>query len=313
LIAAAMLALAAMLAWGSGHAAERPGSCPASAPAHSSLHQQIVATRAGPLAYYRFGHGTPLLLITGYRSTVSQWNGAFLDALASRHDVIVLENPGVGGSRSDHPPETMEGLADTVSDFIEALQLRRVDVLGWSMGGMVAQKLALEHPQQVKALVLMSTAPPGPKATPVSPSMLAVLSGHTDSPFDAIMGALFPPGAKAQAVQCFRSEMFHPGDYGHVSVDERVAGAQLQAMSAWWNDDRAAAALKHVKVPALVIVGSADSVLSPDNARLLTQSLSNATLDEVPNTGHALMYQDPFGTADRIDRFLSHSPHYNSR
>jgi pimeloyl-ACP methyl ester carboxylesterase len=279
-------------------------SCTTAAPADASLQQSVVTVPGGRLAYYRFGHGRPLLLITGYRATVSEWNAAFLDALAKDREVIVLENPGVGASQFASVPDSMAGLATAVSAFIDALHLHRVDVVGWSMGGMIAQQLALDHPQQVASLVLLSTTPPGRGAVPVSSTVNTVLSGHAPSPFEAIMGALFPPDAQAQAIRCFRSEMFTPKDYARAHVDDSVAQAQSRAMSAWWSDDKAAAALAQLQTPTLVIAGAKDAVLSPRNAQVLQQTLPHASLYEPEDGGHAYMYQQPTSLAARITRFL---------
>jgi pimeloyl-ACP methyl ester carboxylesterase len=306
LLCVALLALATMGSSGVSHAstAVRSSPCQVVSTIDSKLTQRIAATRGGPIAYYRFGRGKPLMLITGYRATVSEWNSAFLDALAANHDVIVFDNPGVGRSRSDALPETMEGMADAASELITALHLPKVDVIGWSMGGMVAQQLAIDHAHQVGSLVLLSTTAPGADALPVPGAVTSVLSGQSPSPFETIMAALFPPNAQAQAVRCFRGEMFTPADYGHVSVDARTAKAQEQAMAAWWKDNAAAKALSRVAVPTLIVTGEQDTVVAVENARVLNTLLPNAMLHTVADGGHALMYQDPKGLASELSRFI---------
>jgi pimeloyl-ACP methyl ester carboxylesterase len=306
IIALALFALTPASIWwvaqASAHA--HATTCPGAAQADASLRQSVVATRSGSIGYYRFGHGQPLLLITGYRATVSEWNSAFLAALAAHHEVIVIDNPGVGLSQSDHVPDTMAGMADAVSGFIDAMQLGKVDVVGWSTGGMVAQQLALSHPHQVKSLVLMSTTPPGQDAVPVSAAVNTTLSGQSPKPFESIIGVLFPPGARPQAIQCFRSEMFAPADYGRVSVDARTAEAQSRAMATWWHDESAAAALEHLAEPTLVVAGDKDEVLAFQNTDALVRMVPHATLNVVSGGGHALMYQDPLGLARTITRFV---------
>ncbi|WP_157971335.1 alpha/beta fold hydrolase [Dyella sp. C9] len=306
LLVAPLFGLAVLLAWSGSRADTVPpaSDCPGTSAVDAQARQGVAATRAGPIGYYRFGHGEPLLLVTGYRATVSEWNRAFLAALAAHRDVIVMDNPGVGLSRFDHAPETMEGMADVVSGFIEALHLRKVDVVGWSMGGMIAQQLALDHPYQVKSLVLMSTTPPGAAAAPVSAHVHAVLSGQSVSPFEAIMGVLFPPDAQAQAIRCFRAEMFAPPGYHRSSVDARVAHAQSLAMAEWWRDNAAYTSLHRMAVPALVLVGDQDEVLSPRNADALARQLPKASLKVFADGGHALMYQQPRGVAEAIVDFL---------
>jgi pimeloyl-ACP methyl ester carboxylesterase len=140
-----------------------------------------------------------------------------------------------------------------------------------------------------------------------------VLSGGSASSFEAIMDALFPPDARAQAVKCFRREMFAPADYGRVSVDAEVAAAQDRAMSAWWRDNAAADALARLHVPALVVVGEQDAVLSPRNADVLVKLLPDATLHVVLHGGHALMYQTPRRLADAIAHFVAKTHRNESR
>jgi pimeloyl-ACP methyl ester carboxylesterase len=305
-IALLLFALTLAVVWVVAHAAdeEQSATCFATTPVDISLRHGVAATSAGPLTYYRFGRGEPLLLITGYRATVSEWSSAYLAALAAHREVIVMENPGVGASPWPQVPDTMRGMANVVSEFIDTTHLGKVDVLGWSMGGMVAQQLALSHPDQVKSLVLISTTPPGKAAQPPSAQVDAILSGHSPSSFDAIMGILFPPDARNRAIQCFRNEMFVPLDYAHVSVNEHVANAQSRAMSGWWHDERAAQALTHLAAPTLVVIGDDDEVLSPANSDMLVKLLPHATLDIVAGAGHALMYQNPSGLARTIVHFL---------
>jgi pimeloyl-ACP methyl ester carboxylesterase len=307
-LAVALLIMTMVPAWSADYAPEQISSCAEAPSVIASLKQQVVATRVGPMGYYRFGSGRPLLLITGYRATVSEWNSTFIAALAAHRDVIMVDNPGVGRSRSDHPPETMEGMSDSISDFIDAMHLGRVDVVGWSMGGMVAQQLAIDHPYQVSSMVLLSTTPPGSGAAPVSSAVNAVLSGEGASPFTSIMDTLFPPDAAARAIRCFRAEMFQPDDYGRVAVDARVANAQTQAMDAWWRDNGAATAIGHTAVRALVVVGDQDAVLLPHNAYVLADLLPHAALQVVGGGGHALMYQEPRRLAEVVLRFVDAKP-----
>jgi pimeloyl-ACP methyl ester carboxylesterase len=305
-IALLLFALTPAVVWFVAYAAveERSATCFAATPVDASLRHGVAVTSAGHLTYYRFGRGAPLLLITGYRATVSEWSSAFLAALAAHREVIVMENPGIGPAPWSKVPDTMQGMANVVSDFIAATHLGKVDVLGWSMGGMVAQQLALSHPDQVKSLVLISTTPPGKSAQPPSAQVDAVLSGHSPSSFDAIMGVLFPPNARNRAIRCFRNEMFVPVDYTRASVDDRVANAQSLAMAKWWHDESAAQALTHLATPTLVVTGDDDDVLSPANSDMLVKLLPHAMPNVVAGVGHALMYQNPSGLAHTIVRFL---------
>lgn len=98
--------------------------------------------------------------VPSFRKRIDHWDPEFLDALAAGGRVIVFDNVGVGGSTGE-VPESISEMADSVAAFAQALGLGSVDVGGWSMGGMVAQAVAVRHPQLVRRLVLIGTSPPG--------------------------------------------------------------------------------------------------------------------------------------------------------
>jgi pimeloyl-ACP methyl ester carboxylesterase len=275
----------------------------------AAIRPQIAEGRNGPIGYVRFGHGTPILLITGYRATLGEWNARFLGELARNHDVIAFDNRGVGASVPNDgsiPADySIEDMANDAADLITALKLQRVNVVGWSMGGMIAQQLALSAPQKVESLTLISTAPPGPSARPVAPAVEATLSGSGPDVFARIMGVLFPAGAVDDAMQCFRAQMFEPHGYQAVRVPNAVAAQQSAAMQGWFADSAAAHALSRLPVRTLIIDGAQDSVLSPDNGRRLEQMIPRATLDVVADAGHALMFQYPVQLAKRVGAFIA--------
>ncbi|WP_277184521.1 alpha/beta fold hydrolase [Caballeronia sp. BR00000012568055] len=278
------------------------------ADASPAAQQKIAQGRNGPIAYVRFGHGAPLLLITGYRATMSEWNAYFLGELARHHDVIVFENRGIGDSKAQPgrygPDYGIRDMAADAADLIAALKLSRVDVVGWSMGGMIAQQLALDAPAKVESLTLITTAPPGPQAVPLTPQVQAVLSESGAGAFGKIMAVLFPANAVADATQCFVGDMFKPRGYPKASVPDAVAAQQNQAMSRWFADSSAADALRRSPVRALVISGANDDVLNDANGRYLEKLIPRARLITVDDAGHALMYQYPIELARHIDAFV---------
>src|SRR5467141_3715 len=115
----------------------------------------------GRIAYRRLGIGRPLLILNGLAATNADWDPAFIDRLASANELVLLDNRGIGASTDDGAPFDVAKLARDAARVIEALDLRPASVLGWSMGGFVAQALAVEHPSDVDKLVLLSTDPGG--------------------------------------------------------------------------------------------------------------------------------------------------------
>lgn len=272
------------------------------------LQEQVLKTGTGAIGYYRFGHGSPIVLITGYRSSMAEWNAYFLGELAKSHEVVVFDNRGVGRSQANGAPYDIEALAQDTNALIKALHLKHATVLGWSMGGMIAQQLAIDAPASVDRLVLMSSAPPGPKSVPTSADLMRVLSGSGNDHFQRVMAILFPAPEQQQAIRCFVEDMFNPTGYGQTPISSAVTGAQDKILRSWQQDQQALGSLHHLgKLPVLVLTGSDDIVLSPQNARVLWRSLPKATLVEVASGGHAMMYQYPRALADRIDAFIAHA------
>ncbi len=118
---------------------------------------RVAATDDGDVGYRELGSGPPLLLIMGLGGTMDNWSPSFVDALAAHHKVVVFDHAGVGKTAAISPPLTITRMADQTSALISALHLGPTSVLGWSMGGMIAQALAVLHPSQVSRLVLAAT------------------------------------------------------------------------------------------------------------------------------------------------------------
>ena len=270
-----------------------------------ALKEEVLSTPNGSIGYFRFGHGSPIVLITGYRATVAEWNAYFLAALAKHHEVIVFDNRGIGQSQAHNASYTARDLAGDTVALIRGLNLKHVTVLGWSMGGIVAQQLAIDEPDLVSKLVLLSSVPPGPRAALPTASVNEVLSGSGDGHFERVMAVLFPPSAVESAQSCFLDDMFTPAGYAEPAVPANVTRAQETLMQRWKQDSRALRQLDRVTVPTLVLAGTNDQVLWPRNAVLLSHALPYATLVEVNNGGHAMMYQYPYQLAGRIDTFIA--------
>src|SRR5580698_6452168 len=181
---------------GSGYALEASSAGASSVPAIpiAKAPVQVVTTTMGDVDYRVVGSGRPLVLVTGLGASIDDWAPIFVNALATHFQVYVFDNAGVGQTAALPSPLTIQEMAGQTSAFLSALHVGRCAVLGWSMGGMVAQALAIEHPHQVTKLILAATQAGTGKAIPPSAAFQAEAS--STNPL-VVLNILFP---KSQAL-----------------------------------------------------------------------------------------------------------------
>jgi pimeloyl-ACP methyl ester carboxylesterase len=257
----------------------------------------------GRIAYRRLGNGRPLLVLNGLAATSADWDPLFINRLASANDLVLLDNRGIGVSTDDGAPFDIARLAVDAAQVIEVLDLGAPSVLGWSMGGFIAQTLALDHPNCVHKLILLSTDPGGAGAELASPAVRAQLTDVSGTPHEQaqrLLSLLFPVDV-AEATY---------GEFGDIVAAARAQLApqlvhrQAAAMDAWHRDnlgDR----LRNLHVPTLVATGTEDIVIAACNSLALVNAIPGAWLAQFSGGGHAFMAQYPRPLADLIIRFLA--------
>ena len=265
----------------------------------ASAPVRIAHTRLGAVAYRAVGSGPPLVLITGYSATMESWDRSFVDALAQRYHVVIFDNAGVGQTQALPGPLSIDAMANQTSALIAALGLRQPDVLGWSMGSMIAQALAVLHPDQVRRLVLCASYPGnGTALRPSQQAINALTSGDTQQ----AMADLFPPGQNAAqntylvAISSYPSAPGAPAD---------VVTAQAHAVLAWWaGTDPAGQLAATIAVPTLISDGTADRLDPLTNSHTLLRLIHGARLASYPDAGHAFLFQDQTAFVALLEAFL---------
>ena len=241
-----------------------------------------------------FGKGEALLLISGSSMTMDEWEPNVLNRLASNHTVIIFDNRGIGKTTAGDKTWSIEQFANDAAGLLNALKIEKpIDVLGFSLGGFIAQELTLMHPQKVTRLILYATSCDGKATIPpqISPTaMKSMMSGNASK--DTFLSALFPKEwikANTAYVQKFISLMTLP-------PKESI---QHQAeVSHNWNGT--CDILPSITKSTLIITGT----LPPANSLMLAQKIPGAWLVQIKGGGHGAMYQYPEEFSNVLLTFL---------
>jgi pimeloyl-ACP methyl ester carboxylesterase len=259
----------------------------------------IASTTAGDVGYREVGTGSPVLLIMGFSGTMDDWAPSFVDALAAHHTVVVFDNAGIGDTAAPSSPLTIPAMARQASALISTLHLGRTAVLGWSMGGMIAQALAVLHPRQVSALILAATQAGTGQSLPIPPAAAAALASGN---LAALLAVLFPPDQSAAAGAYVAGILQYPDRY---PVSPAVTAEQNAAIARWMaGQDRAGRRLARIRARTLVSDGTRDALDPVPNDRLLARGIPRASLLLYPDAGHAFLFQDSAQFVAVIQRFL---------
>jgi pimeloyl-ACP methyl ester carboxylesterase len=266
---------------------------------------QRTAVDGTRIAWYERGSGPPLVLLTGTGSTMSEWDPALLRLLCRDHRLLLLDYPGVGWSGPWRGPRSFDGLAASVSRWMGAIEVPRADVLGWSMGGFVAQRLAIEYPGRVRRLVLAGTNPGGERAV-LGTRRAQEIDSEPDPPLADILRELYPPHRQA-AGRAFLRRLELASGSGEVPNDFHVAtattDAQVAAEDPWLRSGRNFRQLGSLAAPTLATAGREDPVVPPLNLRRIAARVPDGRL-RVFAGAHAFLFQQDGAFARVIDAFL---------
>lgn len=256
------------------------------------------------LYYEVHGRGEPLVLIAGIGYDLWMWH-RMLPGLAERFQVVVFDNRGAG--RSDKPtgPYSAGLLAADTVGLMDAIGLAKAHVMGHSMGGFVAQALAIHHPERVDRLILAATNFGGPRHVPITPEAMAVLTDVSGDPVERLRRGILvscAPGFAgrnpALVEEWVAYRIAHPIDpAGYQS--QLAVGLSLLPEAASFEGKLAA-----VRSPTLVLFGAHDRVVPPGNADLLAARLPDARVAILPDAGHFFPFETPEEANRKVTGFL---------
>ena len=276
-------------------------------PYSASPNRSVTAANGIDYAYRDVGEGSPpLVLLQHFRRNLDNWDPALIDALAASRRVVTFDNVGVGGSTGSTPGTVTQMAVDAIA-FMEAMELDRVDVLGFSIGSFVAQEIALIRPAAVRRLVLASSAPQCAAGMHGwAPEVIDAVGGPAPNP-DGYLSVFFTPsaGSRQAGVQTQRRITARTQDRDTPTTWE-TRRAQYDAVCAWGVADHGLLQrVSAIDLPLFVANGDSDPMILPHYSYLLAGLIPQARVKIYPDSAHGFLFQHHAEFADDVERFLS--------
>jgi pimeloyl-ACP methyl ester carboxylesterase len=252
------------------------------------------------------GPGLPLLFLQHFTGTLDGWDPAVTDPLATGRSVILFESAGIGRSNGK-VPTTVAGMASHAMKFLDALGLNRVDVLGFSLGGMVAQVIAWQRPSLFRRIILTGTGPEGGVGVAMDrPELLKIFVDQQMPMSEKLLKLFFATTETSQSAgRKFVQRLAQRTADKDIPTTAEAAGAQLAAMSAWEKfGGEPYADLKKITQPVLVTNGNNDIMIPTVNSFILSEHLPNAQLIIYPDSGHGSLFQHAGAFTNHVFEFL---------
>ena len=252
------------------------------------------------LHYERRGAGPALLLVQGMGANALHWGEPLLSALERDFELLVYDHRGIGRSGPCNGDVTIAGMAADALALLDALGIAAAHVLGISMGGMVAQELALAVPERLRTLTLGCTSCGGTQSRPTAQEVVQRL---TAAALTRDLDRLLRAGFELVVSPAYAAA---PAHYAAFAAAARHHPASLPMLL----DQKAAveahdtyARLRGLRVPTLVIHGTADAILAPINGDLVASLIAGARLELLQGAGHLFFWEQPQRTAELVREF----------
>ena len=278
------------------------------------------------IAYKMLGKGDPILLFNGASDNMDAWDPSFLRSLSSNHTVIVFDSRGIGNTTAGSKPYSMQLLANDTAGLLDALNIDRADVFGYSLGGFIAQQFTVSYPEKVNRLILAATTCGGKNGIPAPPEFIKLQS-------DIVNKSLNNISLTAEEIKSLSSASLgsgwirlHPESLDipanittfqqmKPGLSQNAMNNQKNAAFAWaaTNWSGACDELAKIAKPTLVITGTDDNLLVPHaNALVIAGKIPGAWLVQIKDAGHAVMVQYPEEIGKIVNTFLSTTSNHPS-
>lgn len=254
------------------------------------------------IAYYRFGEGKPLVMITGHGDTMTMWHPDFLKKMSENKEVIIFDYPGIGESTTTgNYPETMDQLSNLVQSFVDSQKLDKPDMLGFSMGGSLLLYMTTKYGDKYNHVIVIGAKAGGKKTVVPEAKYFNMLADPKTSPAVAIKVLLFPADATRQADAYLQVLSQMP--------PQKMNGDALKAQAAAVNGENQGEGiwnqLPAIKNKVLVISGTNDVLAPVQNAVMIAAAIPGSWLVQVRDAGHGVLFQEPVFISKLVELFTN--------
>jgi pimeloyl-ACP methyl ester carboxylesterase len=272
---------------------------------HNTAETRVVEAAGIEFAYRRFGRpaGMPLVMLQHFRGNLDNWGPALTDALAAEREIILVDYPGIGSSTGE-PSRTIAETARRMIAFVGALGLERVDLLGFSIGGFVAQEIALVRPTLLRRLILAATGPKGAPGMHGWREDIAAAARGESRP-ENLLYIMFAHTDTSQGKGREFLARFLERQDRDAPTSDAARDAQYDAIVDWGVPDHGALQrLTGIQSPTLVLQGDNDLMIPTKLSHLLAGLIPDARIRIYPDAAHGFLFQYPAEAAADVNEFL---------
>jgi pimeloyl-ACP methyl ester carboxylesterase len=268
---------------------------------------QLIEAAEVEFAYRRFGRqtGVPLVMLQHFRGNLDNWDPTLITALATGREVIVVDYPGVGSSTGE-PAPTIAASARQMITFVSALGLTEIDLLGFSIGGFVAQEIALVRPAVIRRLILAATGPKGAPRMHGWREDIATAALGDSRPEDLLYIMFAHTETSQQKGREFLARFLERHEGRDTPASDAARDAQYDAVVKWGIPDHGALQrLTGIGIPTFVIQGENDAMIPTNLSHLMAGLIPDARIKIYPDAAHGFLFQYPDEVAADINAFLA--------
>ena len=274
---------------------------------HRTAETELVRVDGVSFAYRRFGRpaGFPLVLLQHFRGNLDNWDPALTDALAAEREIVLVDYPGVGSS-TGMPGSSIAETTGRMIAFVAALGLDRIDLLGFSIGGFVAQEIALVRPTLVRRLILAATGPKGAPGMHGWREDIAAAARGESKP-ENLLYIMFAHTDTSQARgKEFVGRFLERQENRDAPTSDAARDAQYDAICEWGIPDHSALQrLTGIESPTLIVQGDNDLMIPTKLSHLMAGLIPDARIRIYPDAAHGFLFQYPAEVATDVSAFLT--------